>query len=50
MLSIPVDYNECLDNNGDCEQECNNQIGSFQCLCLDGYVLDSNGFSCSGKF
>lgn len=43
------DYNECLDSNGGCEQLCVNSISSFQCNCLDGFVLDVNGANCSGK-
>ena len=28
---------------------CNNTIGSFHCSCRTGYLLDGNGFNCSGE-
>ncbi len=43
------DFNECVVNNGDCEQQCTNTITSFNCLCTSGYILEANGFNCSGK-
>lgn len=39
-----------MENNGGCEQNCSNLIGSFECLCFEGYTLDSNGVNCSGQF
>jgi fibulin 1/2 len=32
------DKNECLNNNGGCEFECMNTIGSFKCKCAPGYA------------
>ncbi len=46
---IPLDVNECQSNNGGCAQLCANQPGSHRCECSTGYVLDSDGRSCSGK-
>lgn len=44
-----ADTNECLvDSLNACEQLCNNTHGSHSCLCLDGYRLNSDGFSCTG--
>uniref|UniRef100_A0AAY5L311 Hemicentin 2 n=1 Tax=Esox lucius TaxID=8010 RepID=A0AAY5L311_ESOLU len=40
-----VDVDECLLRNP-CQHECRNTIGSFQCLCPQGYQLLSNGRSC----
>ena len=31
-----------------CEQICNNTIGSFECVCEQGYYLDDNNETCSG--
>lgn len=47
---LPVlDTNECAVNNGGCVQVCTNTIGSYICFCNNGYVLDANGYSCTGK-
>ena len=42
------DSDECAVNNGQCEQVCTNNVGSFRCSCRNGFILDSNGFNCSG--
>ena len=35
-----VDIDECSENNNICRNgECTNMEGSFQCKCLDGFVL-----------
>ena len=47
--NIFTDDNECNQNNGGCSQNCINTIGSYKCACYEGYSLDLNGFSCSGK-
>ena len=44
-----IDANECLLNNGGCSQLCTNTIGSYQCSCYAGYVLNSTD-SCVGMF
>ena len=48
-IVIAADYNECADDNGGCEQVCRNTVASFQCDCMEGYTLDSNGFNCTGN-
>lgn len=45
-----LDVNECKISNGDCEHNCRNKNGSYVCLCDDGFFLDGNGRTCSGKF
>jgi len=42
------DINEC---NGDheCDQGCNNTVGSYSCSCDDGYLLGTDGRTCEGK-
>lgn len=32
-----IDTNECLNDNGGCQQVCTNTNGSFQCSCNLGY-------------
>ena len=44
-----IDINECLTNNGGCEQLCNNSYGSFLCYCSSGFNL-SQGIFCSGIY
>ena len=43
------DINECLTNNGGCEQVCTNTEGSFVCSCNSGFILNSDNFTCNGK-
>ena len=43
------DINECENSNGGCDHICNNTIGSFECDCRDGFLLDSDGLHCLGK-
>jgi hypothetical protein len=33
------DIDECLFENGGCDHQCNNFVGSFQCSCHSGYHL-----------
>uniref|UniRef100_A0A1X7SF39 EGF-like domain-containing protein n=1 Tax=Amphimedon queenslandica TaxID=400682 RepID=A0A1X7SF39_AMPQE len=42
-----TDINECDTNNGECEQDCINTIGSYQCQCREGFEFTSNGRSCT---
>lgn len=44
-----TEFDECVNENGGCEQRCVNQLTSFECDCYDGYMLDSNGLNCSGE-
>ncbi|XP_028649680.1 neurogenic locus protein delta-like [Erpetoichthys calabaricus] len=42
------DINECLDNNGQCQQICINVPGSYMCECNNGYVPSpTNQWSCT---
>ena len=47
-LITAVDIDECRSNADDCDQLCNNTIGSFQCGCIDGFVLSSDRRNCTG--
>ena len=35
-----LDIDECKINSGGCEYECKNNIGTFECLCPVGRVLN----------
>ncbi len=40
------DVNECLMDNGDCDQVCLNVRGYFYCDCYQGYWLAADGRTC----
>ena len=48
MCIKTIDIDECIANNGGCEQICTNTIGSFTCSCTDGYKLILGTF-CAGR-
>nr|XP_046480526.1 bone morphogenetic protein 1 isoform X1 [Neodiprion pinetum] len=41
-----TDMDECASNNGGCQHECRNTIGSYQCFCHNGFTLHENGHDC----
>jgi tolkin len=41
-----LDVDECAANNGGCQHECKNTIGSYVCSCHNGYTLHENGHDC----
>ena len=43
-----LDNDECKRDEHKCEQNCINTIGGYRCSCNLGYILDSNGFNCTG--
>jgi len=46
-----LDVDECASGNGMlCRNgQCVNTIGSFQCLCNDGYEVSLDGRTCAGE-
>ena len=44
-----ADINECVTGNGGCDQNCHNSIGSYNCSCNIGYLLDEDDHGCSGN-
>ena len=42
------DVNECLTDNGGCNQTCTNTQGSYVCSCIGQYTLDDNQHDCIG--
>ena len=47
LLFIILDINECAGDHG-CHHLCNNTDSSFHCYCNPGYMLHSNGTTCTG--
>ncbi len=47
MYTLFTDVNECLLDNGGCEDFCINNDGNFTCSCEIGYSLDINMLNCS---
>ena len=48
---MPIDINECLVNNGGCEDHCVNLIGSFLCTCPSFSAgFKANGTKCVGMY
>ena len=48
ITCVLLDINECMENNGNCSQLCNNTLGSYQCDCEGGYTLDTDQLTCNG--
>ena len=46
-ILLTADIDECSGVN-DCQQQCNNTEGSYNCYCRDGFVLNSDGKNCIG--
>ncbi|XP_038639207.1 tolloid-like protein 2 [Scyliorhinus canicula] len=40
------DKDECSVDNGHCQQECLNTLGSYVCQCRNGFALHENGLDC----
>lgn len=45
-----ADVNECEQFKGICEFQCVNTIGSFECRCTGGGVLNPDQRTCSGTY
>ena len=43
---ILSDVNECETEANNCDQLCENTVGSFQCGCNEGYFLNNDGKTC----
>lgn len=51
LLCLCADVDECTTLAGQvCRYgQCINSLGSFQCLCLEGYELTPDSKNCAGK-
>ena len=52
-----IDLDECAINYGNCSCNgispctamCDNTVGSYECSCEQGYILDDDGLTCIGN-
>ncbi|KAL4224218.1 EGF domain [Mactra antiquata] len=50
IITVDHDENECDIDNGYCEYECVNTVGSYECICPDGFILnETDGHGCTDK-
>ena len=53
LFIFVLDIDECAANTDNCDDTngaCANTAGSFTCSCNAGYELQTDGFTCSGKY
>ena len=43
-----IDVDECATRVDECDQNCQNNVGSYTCSCNLGYILNVDGFRCDG--
>ena len=47
-FSTLTDIDECGEDIDNCSQNCSDTLGSYKCICYDGYTLDSDEHTCNG--
>lgn len=47
---MSTDIDECQSNNGNCDQICVNEVGTYHCDCRSGYQLEFSGVKCQGNY
>ena len=48
IVSLP-DVDECTAGTDNCQQQCTNTPGGYNCGCNTGYELLANGYQCRGN-
>ena len=48
-LFVFADVNECSREGHGCEQICINTVGSYYCVCRNGYFLHEDRRTCLGR-
>ena len=41
---------ECKQSNGNCDHGCVNEVGGYTCECNEGFQLQADNKTCSGKY
>ena len=49
QLFVFADINECSKEDHGCEHICINTVGSYYCVCRNGYFLNEGGRTCLGR-
>ena len=50
LFGIPVDIDECAEDDHVCAHNCHNSVGSHSCSCNAGYRLNPDGRNCDGEY
>ena len=50
IITLFSDVDECLLSTDECEQTCENTVGSYVCSCGEGYELNLDGHKCTGIY
>lgn len=48
-MMIVLDVDECLESGTMCAFRCQNTLGSFHCICPQGYRIADDGQHCVGE-
>ena len=47
-IFLLIDVDECYNNQHNCDHVCGNIVGSFNCSCQNGFILQPDGRTCEG--
>ena len=47
VVFCTTEIDECAEGTSQCEHQCTNTNGGFQCSCFDGYSLNTDNHSCT---
>ena len=49
-ISVYTDIDECAVQSDNCQQDCINTDGSFNCSCRPGFELNPDDTTCNGNY
>ena len=47
--NLRTDIDECTTGIEQCDQRCENNVGSYTCFCDSGFILNVDGYRCDGE-